>query len=93
MKIDKNKIIINIDVIAADTLETTYDNHTTQMVHPDDTTKYISDDTTKYISELKSQGYKIIKDWLIGKLKSPFDDVSLRRILNNKLGLYIYIYI
>lgn len=42
MKIDKNKIIINTDVIAADTLEITYDNHTTQMVHPDDITKYIS---------------------------------------------------
>lgn len=42
MKIDKNKIIINIDVIAADTLEITYNNHTTQMVHPDDVTEYIS---------------------------------------------------
>lgn len=38
MKIDKNKIIINIDVIAVDTLEITYNNHTTQMVHPDDIT-------------------------------------------------------
>lgn len=43
MKIDKNKIIINIDVIAADTLEITYNNHTTQMVHPNDITKYISE--------------------------------------------------
>lgn len=43
MKIDKNKIIINIDVIAVDTLEITYNNHTTQMVHPDDITKYISE--------------------------------------------------
>lgn len=43
MKIDKNKTIINIDVIAVDTLEITYDNHTTQMVHPDDITKYISE--------------------------------------------------
>lgn len=42
MKIDKNKIIINIDVIAADTLEITYNNHTTQMVHPNDITEYIS---------------------------------------------------
>lgn len=42
MKIDKNKTIINIDVIAVDTLEITYNNHTTQMVHPDDITKYIS---------------------------------------------------
>lgn len=39
MKIDKNKTIINIDVIAVDTLEITYNNHTTQMVHPDDITK------------------------------------------------------
>lgn len=43
MKTDKNKIIINIDVIAADTPEITYDNHTTQMVHPDDITEYISE--------------------------------------------------
>lgn len=43
MKIDKNKTIINIDVIAVDTLEITYNNHTTQMVHPDDITKYISE--------------------------------------------------
>lgn len=42
MKIDKNKTIINIDVIAVDTLEITYNNHTTQMVHPDDVTEYIS---------------------------------------------------
>lgn len=42
MKIDKNKTIINIDVIDADTLEITYDNHTTQMIHPDDVTEYIS---------------------------------------------------
>lgn len=43
MKIDKNKTIINIDVIAVDTLEITCNNHTTQMVHPDDITKYISE--------------------------------------------------
>ena len=43
MKIDKNKTIINIDVIDADTLEITYNNHTTQMIHPDDITKYISE--------------------------------------------------
>lgn len=42
MKIDKNKTIINIDVIATDTLEITYDNHTTQMIHPNDITEYIS---------------------------------------------------
>ena len=42
MKIDKNKIIINIDVIAADTLEITYNNNTNQMVHPYDITEYIS---------------------------------------------------
>ena len=42
MKIDKNKTIINIDVIATDTLEITYNNHTTQMIHPDDVTEYIS---------------------------------------------------
>lgn len=42
MKIDKNKTIINIDVIAVDTLETTYNNHTTQMIHPNDITEYIS---------------------------------------------------
>ena len=55
MKIDKNKIIINIDVIAADTLEITYNNHTTQMVHPDD--------ITKYIYELKTD-IKILSDIL-----------------------------
>lgn len=49
MKIDKNKIIINIDVIAADTLKITYNNHTTQMVHPDDITKYISELKAKII--------------------------------------------
>lgn len=49
MKIDKNKIIINIDVIDADTLEITYNNHTTQMVHPDDITKYISELKAKII--------------------------------------------
>lgn len=49
MKIDKNKIIINIDVVAADTLEITYNNHTTQMVHPDDITKYISELKAKII--------------------------------------------
>lgn len=43
MKIDKNKTIINIDVIATDTLEITYNNHTTQMVNPNDITKYISE--------------------------------------------------
>ena len=42
MKIDEKKTIINIDVIAVDTLEITYDNHTTQMIHPDDVTEYIS---------------------------------------------------
>lgn len=42
MKIDKNKTIINIDVIAVDTLEITYNNHTTQMIHPNDITEYIS---------------------------------------------------
>lgn len=42
MKIDKNKTIINIDVIAVDTLEITYDNHTIQMIHPNDITEYIS---------------------------------------------------
>lgn len=42
MKIDEKKTIINIDVIAVDTLEITYDNHITQMIHPDDITKYIS---------------------------------------------------
>lgn len=42
MKIDEKKTIINIDVIAVDTLEITYDNQTTQMVHPDDVTEYIS---------------------------------------------------
>lgn len=49
MKIDKNKTIINMDVIAAGTLEITYDNHTTQMVHPDDITKYISELKAKII--------------------------------------------
>lgn len=49
MKIDKNKIIINIDVIAADTLEITYNNHTTQMVHPDDITEYVSELKAKII--------------------------------------------
>lgn len=43
MKIDKNKTIINIDVIATDTLEITYNNHTTQMVNPNDVTEYISE--------------------------------------------------
>lgn len=43
MKIDKNKTIINIDVIATDTLEITYNNHTTQMIHPNDITEYISE--------------------------------------------------
>ena len=42
MKIDKNKTIINIDVIAVDTLEITYNNHTTQMIRPNDITEYIS---------------------------------------------------
>lgn len=42
MKIDKNKTIINIDVIAVGTLEITYDNHTTQMIRPNDITEYIS---------------------------------------------------
>lgn len=42
MKIDEKKTIINIDVIAVDTLEITYDNHTTQMIHPNDITEYIS---------------------------------------------------
>lgn len=42
MKIDEKKTIINIDIIAVDTLEITYNNQTTQMVHPDDITKYIS---------------------------------------------------
>lgn len=42
MKIDKNKTIINIDVIAVDTLEITYNNHTTQMISPNDITEYIS---------------------------------------------------
>lgn len=49
MKIDENKTIINIDVIATDTLEITYNNHTTQMVHPDDITKYISELKAKII--------------------------------------------
>ena len=43
MKIDKKKTIINIAVIDADTLEITYNNHTTQMVHPNDITEYISE--------------------------------------------------
>ena len=42
MKIDKNKTIINIDVIAVDTLEITFDNHTSLMIHPNDITEYIS---------------------------------------------------
>lgn len=49
MKINKYKTIINIDVIAVDTLEITYNNHTTQMVHPDDITKYISELKAKII--------------------------------------------
>ena len=53
MKIDRNKTIINIDVIDVDTLEITYNNHTTQMIH--------LDDITKYISELKAKIKKIIK--------------------------------
>lgn len=53
MKIDKDKTIINIDVIDADTLEITYDNHTTQMIH-----HY---DITKYISELKAKIKKTIR--------------------------------
>lgn len=43
MKIDKNKTIINIDVMTVDTLEITYNNHTTQMIHPNDITEYISE--------------------------------------------------
>ena len=43
MKIDKKKTIINIAVIDADTLEITYNNHTTQMVNPNDITEYISE--------------------------------------------------
>ena len=42
MKTDKNKTIINMDVMAVDTLEITCDNHTTRMIHPDDTAGYIS---------------------------------------------------
>ncbi|QIG59189.1 hypothetical protein crAss002_79 [Bacteroides phage crAss002] len=42
MKIDEKKTIINIDVIATDTLEIIYNNHTTQMVNPNDITEYIS---------------------------------------------------
>lgn len=42
MKIDEKKTIINIDVIATDTLEITYNNHTTQMVNPNDIIEYIS---------------------------------------------------
>lgn len=49
MKIDKNKTIINIDVIAVDTLEITYDNHTDQMIHPDDIVEYISEPKAKII--------------------------------------------
>jgi hypothetical protein len=49
MKIDKNKTIINIDVIAADTLEIIYDNHTTQMIHPNDIVEYISELKAKII--------------------------------------------
>lgn len=48
MKIDKNKTIINIDVIAVDTLKITYDNHTTQMIHPNDITEYISKLKSRY---------------------------------------------
>lgn len=43
MKIDEKKTIINIDVIATDTLEITYNNQTTQMIHPNDITEYISE--------------------------------------------------
>lgn len=42
MKINEKKTIINIDVIAVDTLEITYNNHTTQMIHPNDIIEYIS---------------------------------------------------
>ena len=56
MKIDKNKTIINIDVIAVDTLEITYDNHTTQMIHPNDITEYIFElkATIKILSDILS---------------------------------------
>lgn len=85
----KRKTIINIDVIAVDTLEITHNNHTTQMIHPNDITEYIS----KLKAKIKKITRHITKDWLVSKLKSLFDDVSLRRILNNKMDLYIYIYI
>ena len=49
MKIYKNKTIINIDVIAVDTLEITYDNHTTQMIHLNDIVEYISELKAKII--------------------------------------------
>lgn len=49
MKIYKNKTIINIDVIAVDTLEIIYDNHTTQMIHPNDIVEYISELKAKII--------------------------------------------
>lgn len=49
MKIYKNKTIINIDVIAVDTLEITYYNHTTQMIHPNDIVEYISELKAKII--------------------------------------------
>lgn len=49
MKIYKNKTIINIDVIAVDTLEITHDNHTTQMIHPNDIVEYISELKAKII--------------------------------------------
>lgn len=54
MKIDKKKIIINIAVIDADTLEITYNNHTTQMVNPNDITEYISElkDNIKILSDI-----------------------------------------
>lgn len=48
MKIDEKKTIINIDVIAVDTLEITYNNHTTQMIHPNDITEYISKLKSRY---------------------------------------------
>lgn len=48
MEINKNKTIINIDVIAVDTLEITYNNHTTQMIHPNDITEYISKLKSRY---------------------------------------------
>lgn len=57
MKIDKNKTIINIDVIAIDTLEITYNNHTTQMIHPNDIIEYISKlkADTKRLSDILSK--------------------------------------